>query len=350
MARQFLYRENGVTGFDEISVSVGDIPDAEITFAKIQNADALSVLGRSANTSGVLDEIAAGSDHQVLRRSGTSIGFGAVNLAQAAAVTGDLPFANIAQITGQAVLGVATAGAGDLAAISAGTDDRILRQTSGSLNFGQLTAGMFPNTIVPDAALSTNVPLKDARNVFTINTIGTNGDGAVAVAANTPVMSLRETDGGTDDKVWLWYASGEAMRFATVKDDATSVTDFIIVDRTDATVDGIQFKATNVGVTAGGFYNATAARQALFGGTFAAGDPVGAAAVEIGISSGVGAILSYNRNSSAYVNLLLSAAYILLDNSGGALGNYANDAAAAAGGVPIKGMYRNGSVLMVRVA
>lgn len=34
----------------------------------------------------------------------------------------------------------------------------------------------------------------------------------------------------------------------------------------------------------------------------------------------------------------------------GALGNYVNDAAAAAGGVPIGGVYRNGSVLMVRVA
>lgn len=31
------------------------------------------------------------------------------------------------------------------------------------------------------------------------------------------------------------------------------------------------------------------------------------------------------------------------------LGNFANDAAAAAGGVPIEGLYRNGSVLMVRV-
>lgn len=32
------------------------------------------------------------------------------------------------------------------------------------------------------------------------------------------------------------------------------------------------------------------------------------------------------------------------------LGNYANDAAAAAGGVPVTGVYRNGSILMVRVA
>ena len=33
-----------------------------------------------------------------------------------------------------------------------------------------------------------------------------------------------------------------------------------------------------------------------------------------------------------------------------ALGNYANDAAAQAGGVVVGGMYRNGSVIMVRVA
>lgn len=32
------------------------------------------------------------------------------------------------------------------------------------------------------------------------------------------------------------------------------------------------------------------------------------------------------------------------------LGDYADDAAAAAGGVPIWGVYRNGSVLMVRVS
>lgn len=32
------------------------------------------------------------------------------------------------------------------------------------------------------------------------------------------------------------------------------------------------------------------------------------------------------------------------------LGNFANDAAAAAGGVPIGGLYRNASVVMVRVS
>jgi hypothetical protein len=34
----------------------------------------------------------------------------------------------------------------------------------------------------------------------------------------------------------------------------------------------------------------------------------------------------------------------------GSLGNYANDAAAAAGGIAVGGLYRNGSVVMVRVS
>ena len=55
---------------------------------------ALSVFGRSANTDGLPAAMAAASDHQVMRRNGTTIGFGAVNLAQGNAVTGALGVAN----------------------------------------------------------------------------------------------------------------------------------------------------------------------------------------------------------------------------------------------------------------
>lgn len=86
------------------------IDAAAVTFAKIQNLDALSLFGRSANSAGVGDEIAAGSDGQVLRRSGTSIGFGAVDLASANSVTGVLPSANhpAASDTAAGVLEIAT--------------------------------------------------------------------------------------------------------------------------------------------------------------------------------------------------------------------------------------------------
>ena len=60
------------------TLSMDRIASAAITYAKIQDVSALSVFGRSAATSGVGADIAAGSDGQVLRRSGTSIGFGTV--------------------------------------------------------------------------------------------------------------------------------------------------------------------------------------------------------------------------------------------------------------------------------
>lgn len=76
------------------AVPTGAIADDAVTDAKLRNSAALSVIGRSANSTGDPADIAAASDHQVLRRSGTAVGFGAVNLAQSAAVTGALPIAN----------------------------------------------------------------------------------------------------------------------------------------------------------------------------------------------------------------------------------------------------------------
>lgn len=76
------------------TVATGDIDANAVTDAKLRDSAALSVIGRGANSTGDPADISAGSDHQVLRRSGTSIGFGALNLAQSAAVTGALPIAN----------------------------------------------------------------------------------------------------------------------------------------------------------------------------------------------------------------------------------------------------------------
>lgn len=70
------------------------ISNDAITNAKLRDSSALSVIGRSANSTGDPADIAAASDHQVLRRSGTSLGFGAVDLTQSAAVTGALGVPN----------------------------------------------------------------------------------------------------------------------------------------------------------------------------------------------------------------------------------------------------------------
>lgn len=59
-------------------VDTEDINAAQVTYAKIQNVGALSIIGRSANSSGVGADITAGADGDVLRRSGTAIGFGSI--------------------------------------------------------------------------------------------------------------------------------------------------------------------------------------------------------------------------------------------------------------------------------
>ena len=67
----------------------GDLP-----FANLTQGSALSVLGVTGNATADHASIAAGTDHQVLRRSGTALAFGAVALGQGAAVSGTLPLAN----------------------------------------------------------------------------------------------------------------------------------------------------------------------------------------------------------------------------------------------------------------
>lgn len=62
--------------------------------AKLRQGAALSVIGVTGNALANVADIAAGTDNQVLRRSGTALAFGAVNLASTNAVTGVLPFAN----------------------------------------------------------------------------------------------------------------------------------------------------------------------------------------------------------------------------------------------------------------
>lgn len=65
--------------------------DGLLPFANIADLAALSVFGRGSNTSGVGAAIAASADDTVLRRSGTSIAFGAINLSGSNATTGSLP-------------------------------------------------------------------------------------------------------------------------------------------------------------------------------------------------------------------------------------------------------------------
>lgn len=71
------------------STLTGDLP-----FSNLTQGPALSVLGVTGNSTADVASIAAGSDGNVLRRSGTSVGFGSIALGSSNAVSGQLPLTN----------------------------------------------------------------------------------------------------------------------------------------------------------------------------------------------------------------------------------------------------------------
>lgn len=78
---QFVDLESDVTG--------------RLPYANLAQAGGLSVLGRSADSSGDVAAITASTDHQVLRRSGNSIAFGSLNLSSSDATTGTLSASSV---------------------------------------------------------------------------------------------------------------------------------------------------------------------------------------------------------------------------------------------------------------
>lgn len=62
--------------------------------------------------------------------------------------------------------------------------------------------------------------------------------------------------------------------------------------------------------------------------------------------SGQGAQIKTTDNGDGTAQITLEGTHVVVSN----LGNYADDTAAAAGGVKVNGLYRNGSVLQIRVS
>jgi hypothetical protein len=93
----------------DLNVTTGKVADNAVTDAKIRDSAALSVIGRSANSTGDPADIAASSDGEVLRRSGTALGFG--TLAAAAFADNTISPARLTNAAGATVLGATGAGA-----------------------------------------------------------------------------------------------------------------------------------------------------------------------------------------------------------------------------------------------
>jgi len=165
-----------------------------ITDAMLRQSAGLSVIGRSASTTGNVADITASDDGQVLRRSSTAIGFGALDLGNANSITGDLPFSNLAQGSALSVLGVTGNATADNASIAAGTDHQVLRRSGTSVGFGAVDLSQ-------SAAVTGTLPV---ANGGTGNSSYTNGE-----------LLIGNTTGNTLTKATLTASTGISVTNGT---------------------------------------------------------------------------------------------------------------------------------------
>lgn len=97
-----------------------DINTNAVTNNKFRQSGALSVVGRTSNSTGNVADITAGSDGDVLRRSGTSLAFGTV--ATAGIADDAVTFAKFQNITTSRLLGRTTASSGNVEEITVGSN------------------------------------------------------------------------------------------------------------------------------------------------------------------------------------------------------------------------------------
>ena len=105
---------------DADTVDTNELVNNGVTDAILRDSAALSVIGRSANSSGDPADIAAGSDGHILRRSGTSLGFGQIVAAGITDAT--ITYAKIQSVTAARLLGRQSGSAGDVQEITPGTN------------------------------------------------------------------------------------------------------------------------------------------------------------------------------------------------------------------------------------
>lgn len=172
------------------SGSTWTIDAAAITDGKLRNSSGLSVIGRSSNTSGTPADIVASTDGHVLRRSGTSIGFG---LLPTTSLSGTLANAQMPAFTGDVTVPIGTTittianDAVTFAKMQNISTNRLLgRSTALSGDIEQITVGS-GLTLSSGTLSATGL----GGTVTTVSVVTANGvSGSVANATTTPAITL----------------------------------------------------------------------------------------------------------------------------------------------------------------
>ena len=196
------------SGTGQIAVATNGVTDA-----LLRQSAAFSVIGRSANTTGNVADISAAADGQVLRRSGSTLDFGALDLSLAGSVTGILPVARggigtntltsnkllKGNGTGNVLAGSIT-DTGSLVSIDSGVGFSIARTavTSPVANDGNVYSGTYTPTFttigggnvnVATANLCTYSRTGNKVDVFGSINISTTAAGLTQIGISLPVAS-----------------------------------------------------------------------------------------------------------------------------------------------------------------
>lgn len=154
------------------------IPDASVTNASLAFAPPLTIKGRASDSTGAVSDIAAGTDGFVLRRSGTAISFGQV--ATAGYTDASVTDVKISNRSALSVFGRSANSSGVGADMAAGTDGHVLRRSGTSLGFGTLTGASLGSGIVTNAILATMAA--NTVKARAASTTGAPSDVAVGVS------------------------------------------------------------------------------------------------------------------------------------------------------------------------
>lgn len=221
------------------------VTDLQSLGTDLTDTAGLSVVGVAGSSNAPVDAITASGNGEVLQVIGGEIVW--APLAGGSIPNDTISNAMLRNSSALSVIGRSANSVGDPADIVAGTNDRLLRQTSNTLNWGQLTAGMFPSTVVPDAALSSNVPLLNGTNTFT-NTVSSTGSVTGFLAASTSACEYRldVTNATTNQRLSALRADGDEIALVTRDDAGTLGNKGLVLFRSGTTVTDVQLNATSL--------------------------------------------------------------------------------------------------------
>ncbi len=190
-------QRSALTG--DVTASAGSasttIANDAVSNAKMRNSAALSVIGRSANSTGDPADIAASADGNVLRRSGTTLGFGTI--ATAGIADDAVSNAKLRNSSALSVIGRSANSTGDPADIATAADGDVLRRSGTTLGFGTIVSASI-GTVTTDRLLGRDTASTGTAEELTVGgNLEFTGSGGIQRGALTGAVTASAGSGTT---------------------------------------------------------------------------------------------------------------------------------------------------------